>query len=196
MIPESALFGTWTPVTRKRRTSPIRRALIFRCAVSRWFTHRPKSFQVLPTHMARQPRRDIAQPKRRTGSNIAPPVLLTNIRQLLTLRSATSGPRRGGDLADLAIIEDATVLCAGGKIVSVGKTKDATRDRWLKNNRRIIREIDCTGKVVLPGFVDSHTHPAFVGPRLIDFERRISGATYEDIAAAGGGIRSSLEAVR
>ena len=51
-------------------------------------------------------------------------------------------------------------------------------------------------KVVLPGFVDSHTHPVFVRPRLVDFEKRIAGAAYEEIAAAGGGIRSSIEGVR
>ena len=69
-------------------------------------------------------------------------------------------------------------------------------DPWLKKNRAKVIEIDCAGKVVLPGFVDSHTHPAFVSPRLIDFEKRIAGATYEEIAEAGGGIRSSVEAVR
>ena len=87
-------------------------------------------------------------------------------------------------------------MCFGGKIVSVGTTKDALRDPWLRKNRRKVTEIDCAGKVVLPGFVDSHTHPVFVGPRLVDFEKRIEGASYEEIAAAGGGIRSSLEAVR
>jgi imidazolonepropionase len=84
----------------------------------------------------------------------------------------------------------------GGKIVSVGTTKDALRDPWLKKNRRTVIEIDCGGRVVLPGFVDSHTHPAFTHPRLVDFERRISGASYEEIAAAGGGIRSSIDGVR
>ncbi len=74
--------------------------------------------------------------------------------------------------------------------------KDALRDPWLKKNRRKITEIDCGGKVVVPGFVDSHTHPVFVGPRLVDFEKRIEGASYEEIAGAGGGIRSSLEGVR
>src|SRR5206468_12847120 len=54
----------------------------------------------------------------------------------------------------------------------------------------------CAGKVVLPGFVDSHTHPVFLNPRLVDFEKRIEGASYEEIGRAGGGIRSSLEAVR
>jgi imidazolonepropionase len=132
-------------------------------------------------------------------------ILLINIRQLITLSlssssvnysSAELGPRRGTDLRELGIIEDGAVLCVGGKIVSVGKTRDALRDSWLKKNRKKILEIDCAGKVVLPGFVDSHTHPVFVSPRLVDFEKRIEGASYEEIAGAGGGIRSSVEGVR
>jgi imidazolonepropionase len=123
-------------------------------------------------------------------------LLLVNIGQLLTLRSAADGPRRGASLSELGIIEDAAVLCLGGKIVSVGTTKDALRDAWLKKNRKKIIEIDCAGRVVLPGFVDSHTHPVFVHPRLVDFEKRISGAGYEEIAEAGGGIRSSIDGVR
>jgi imidazolonepropionase len=125
-------------------------------------------------------------------------LLLANIAQLLTLQSssATPGPRRGPALKQLGIIEDAAVLCIGGKIVAVGATKDAVRDPWLKKNRKKVLEIDCAGKVVLPGFADSHTHPVFVGPRLVDFEKRIEGASYEEIAKAGGGIRSSLEGVR
>jgi imidazolonepropionase len=124
------------------------------------------------------------------------PFLLTNIGQLLTLRSSLPGPRRGQALSDLGILEDAAVLCLGGKIVSVGKTKDALRDIWLKKHRKKVTEIDCKRQVVLPGLVDSHTHPAFIQPRLVDFEKRISGATYEQIAEAGGGIRASVEAVR
>jgi imidazolonepropionase len=122
--------------------------------------------------------------------------LLANIGQLLTLRSAANGPRRGASLSELGIIQDAAVLCLGGKIVSVGATKDALRDPWLKKNRQKITEIDCRGRVVLPGFVDSHTHPVFTEPRLVDFEKRIAGANYEEIAAAGGGIRSSIDGVR
>jgi imidazolonepropionase len=124
--------------------------------------------------------------------------LLVNIGRLLTLQSPSdsSGPRRGRGLSDLGIIEDGAVLCLGGKIVSVGTTKDALRDPWLKKTRKKVTEIDCTGRVVLPGFVDSHTHPVFISPRLVDFEKRIEGASYEEIAAAGGGIRSSLEGVR
>ena len=125
-------------------------------------------------------------------------MLLANVGQLLTLRAAAvqPGPRRGSALKDLGIIHDGAVLCLGGKIVSVGTTKDARRDPWLKRNRSKVTEINCAGKVVLPGFVDSHTHPVFVSPRLVDFEKRIEGASYEEVAAAGGGIRSSLEAVR
>jgi len=119
-----------------------------------------------------------------------------NIGQLLTLRSSSPGPRRGASLSELGIIQDAAVLCLGGKIVSIGTTRDALRDPWLKKNRKKVAEIDCGGRVVLPGFVDSHTHPAFTQPRLVDFEKRISGASYEEIADAGGGIRSSIEGVR
>ena len=125
-------------------------------------------------------------------------LLLINISQLLTLRSPSgkAGPRRGFELTELGIIQDGAVLCVGGKIVSACKSKDALRDPWIRKNRKRIVEIDCAGQVVLPGFVDSHTHPVFVAPRLVDFEKRIAGATYEQIAEAGGGIRSSVEGVR
>jgi imidazolonepropionase len=136
----------------------------------------------------------IAKSARRKDS----PLLFFHIGQLLSLRSPDSsrGPRRGASLSELGIIQDAAVLCLGGKIVSVGSTKDALRDPWLKKNRKKIIEIDCGGRVVLPGFVDSHTHPVFMHPRLVDFEKRVSGASYEEIAAAGGGIRSSIDGVR
>jgi imidazolonepropionase len=125
-------------------------------------------------------------------------LFLANIDELLTLCPASQnpGPRRGSGLKELTIIKDGAVLCIGGKIVSVGTTKDALRDSWIRKHRKKLTEIDCAGKVVIPGFVDSHTHPVFVSPRLVDFEKRIEGASYEQIAAAGGGIRSSLEAVR
>jgi len=99
-------------------------------------------------------------------------------------------------LRELGVVPGAAVLCVAGKIVSVGTTRDALKDPWIKKNKRRLTEIDCGGRVVLPGFVDSHTHPVFAAPRLVDFEKRISGATYEEIAEAGGGIRSSLAAVR
>jgi imidazolonepropionase len=137
-------------------------------------------------------------PNRKLDLNPVPALLLANIGQLLTLKAAFGKPgsRRGPDLKQLGIVKNAAVLCLGGKVVCVGATKDAMRDPWLKKNRKKVTEIDCSGKVMLPGFVDSHTHPVFVSPRLVDFEKRIEGASYEEIAAAGGGIRSSLEGVR
>ena len=125
-------------------------------------------------------------------------VLLANIGRLLTVGSASgqSPARRGTQLRELGILEHGAVLCLGGKIVSVGPTQDALRDPWIRKHRKKLIEIDCSGKVVTPGFVDSHTHPVFVRPRLVDFEKRIEGASYEQIAAAGGGIRSSLDGVR
>jgi imidazolonepropionase len=134
---------------------------------------------------------------RNPTQKIQSPLLLADIGQLLTLRpSGTPGPRRRAGLRELGIIADGAVLCLGGKVVAVGTTKEALTDPWLKRHRKKIVEIDCGGKVVLPGFVDSHTHPAFVGPRLVDFEKRVGGASYEEIAMAGGGIRSSLKGVR
>lgn len=122
-------------------------------------------------------------------------LLLVNIGQLLTLRSTTfkaTGPLRGPELNDVGLVEDAAVLCLDGKIAAAGKQRDVQR---LAKGKKPV-EVDCAGKVVLPGFVDSHTHPIFAAPRLADFERRIAGASYEEIAAAGGGIRSSVEGVR
>jgi imidazolonepropionase len=123
-----------------------------------------------------------------------PYLLLANIGQLVTLRG--SAPRRGHALADAGVIEDAAVLCGGGKIIALGPQGMLERDPWLKANRRKVQVFDCKRGVVLPGLIDCHTHPAFAEPRLIDFEKRIAGASYEQIAAAGGGIRSSVAAVR
>ncbi len=95
-------------------------------------------------------------------------------------------------MRELGIIEDGAVLSVDGKIAAVGTTHEVVKHELARS----AEEIDCSHNVVLPGFVDSHTHPAFTSPRLIDFEKRISGATYEEIAAAGGGIRSSLRGVR
>jgi len=119
-------------------------------------------------------------------------VLLTHASQLLTLRGGDRGPRRWTQLCELAIIEDGAVLIAGEKIAAVGTTDEIAKHELARK----ADEINCSGKVVLPGFVDSHTHPVFTAPRLIDFEKRIAGASYEEIAASGGGIRASLRGVR
>jgi imidazolonepropionase len=124
-------------------------------------------------------------------------MLLTHAAQLLTLRGSDSkSATRGAQMRDLGIIEDGAVLISGQQIVAVGPTDEVTRHELLRSTRETVEEINCRGKVVLPGFVDSHTHPVFTAPRLIDFEKRITGANYEEIAAAGGGIRASLRGVR
>ncbi len=117
--------------------------------------------------------------------------LLTHASQLLTLRG-DGAPRRGPQMRELGIMEDGAVLIADGTIVAVDTTDELARHELAKT----AEEIDCHGKVILPGFVDSHTHPVFANPRLIDFEKRIAGANYEEIAGAGGGIRASLRGVR
>ena len=121
-------------------------------------------------------------------------LLLRNIGQLLTVRSKVTGPRRGASLSELGIIEDAAVLCVAGKIVSVGSTKDALRDPWLKNNRKKIIEIDCGGRVVLPGFVDSHTHPVFTHAAPGRFREALAGASYEEIAKPAEAFAPALKA--
>ena len=113
---------------------------------------------------------------------------LLHASQLVTLRG--DAPRRAASMRDLGIIEDGAVLIESGKITAVGTTDE------LRRQSKNADQIDCSSKVVLPGFVDSHTHPVFAAPRLIDFEKRIAGASYEEIAAAGGGIRASIRGVR
>ena len=95
-------------------------------------------------------------------------------------------------MRELGLIEDGAALIADGKIVAIGTTDEVAKHETARK----ADEIDCRGKVVLPGSVDSHTHPVFTAPRLIDFEKRIAGASYEEIAEAGGGIRASLRGVR
>lgn len=122
-------------------------------------------------------------------------LLLSNVTQLVTI-AGNGQPRRGKKLSDIGLIRDGAILCGDGEIIACGKQSDVMRDPKLKSARGAVKEIDCTGRTVIPGFVDSHTHPAFMWPRLVDFEKRIEGASYQEIAKAGGGIRSSIVPVR
>jgi imidazolonepropionase len=109
--------------------------------------------------------------------------------QLVTL-AGPQQPRVGSDMSDLAIIHDGGMLITDGKIDIVGSS-----DR-IERNASSAEIIDAGGRVVLPGFVDAHTHLVFAGNRLDDFERRARGETYEQIAKAGGGIWSTVEKTR
>jgi imidazolonepropionase len=118
-------------------------------------------------------------------------VLVRGARQLVTLRGS-AGPRRGGALCELGIIQDGAVLIQNGVITTLGPSR---RVENLGAARRAL-EIDASGRVVAPGFVDSHTHLVCGPPRLADYEMRLAGAGYLEIAKAGGGILSSVRAVR
>jgi imidazolonepropionase len=109
--------------------------------------------------------------------------------QLVTLAGAKR-PRVGREMSDVAIVPDGGMLIRDGRIEVVGPSNQ------IENKGADAEVIDARGKVVLPGFVDAHTHLVFAGNRLDDFERRARGDTYEQIAKAGGGIWSTVEKTR
>jgi len=114
-------------------------------------------------------------------------VCLVNCSQLVTL----SGPSRSrvrSEMSDLAILTGGALRIEDGVIRQVGPSAQVDTGE--------AEVIDCTGKVVLPGWVDAHTHPVFGGDRVDEFEMRSAGAGYEEIAAAGGGIRSTVAKTR
>ncbi len=102
-----------------------------------------------------------------------------------------SSPRRGSELADLHVQPDAVIRCADGRIVFVGD--EAEHDRRFGAADRVL---DAEGGCVLPGFVDPHTHPVWAGSRQDEFNRRLRGETYMEIARAGGGINATVRATR
>ena len=114
-------------------------------------------------------------------------LLIHSACQLLTLGG---GPQRGHELGRLGVIEDGAIALAGKRIVAVGPTAA------LKRRFRPRQEIDAGGRVVLPGFVDPHTHVVWMGDRAAEFELRLQGASYMEIMAAGGGIASTVRHTR
>ena len=117
-------------------------------------------------------------------------IVIEHAAELLTLDNQTTVPRSCNDMSELSIIEDGAVAIKDGKFVAVGKTGD------IKLDYKGVENIDASGKVVMPGFVDPHTHPVFVGSREFEYEQRIKGTSYMDIAKAGGGIMASVREVR
>ena len=110
--------------------------------------------------------------------------------QLVTL-AGPARPRVGGELGDLAVIADGGMLIRDGVIVGTGPS--GVIEKQLGGDGEII---DARGRVVLPGFVDAHTHPVFGGNRVDEFELRARGVSYEEIATSGGGIRSTVRKTR
>ena len=117
----------------------------------------------------------------------ANPMLIHSASQLLTL---TKDPQRGDRLGDLGIIPDGAVLIDGASILEAGTSADLLAH--FPNEERL----DVGGCVLMPGFVDSHTHLVWAGDRTAEFEMRLQGKSYMEIMAAGGGIQSTVNATR
>lgn len=114
---------------------------------------------------------------------------IVNIGELVTL----AGPehyRTGAWMQDVGLVHNATVQIKGSRIIYAGPAADAPEMPGE------VDEVDAGGRVVTPGFIDAHTHLVFGGNRIDEFERRIRGESYEEIAARGGGIRSTMTATR
>ena len=114
-------------------------------------------------------------------------MLYHSAAQVITL---SGGPQRGNHLGDLGLIEDGSVLIRDGKIVETGLTS-VLISKYPAEERQ-----DLTRKVLIPGFVDPHTHVIWVGDRSAEFELRLQGKTYLEIMNSGGGIVSTVKAVR
>jgi imidazolonepropionase len=117
-------------------------------------------------------------------------LLVRDLAQVVS-PAGSGAPLRGPDLGRLEIVEDAYVLCRDGQIAAVGPMRElgAVEDDDLV-------EVDGRGRSAIPGLVDCHTHACFAGDRAAEFELRASGATYEELHAAGGGILSTVRATR
>jgi imidazolonepropionase len=117
-------------------------------------------------------------------------LLITGASQLLTLRGV--GPRRGDSLSNLGIIKEGALLVRGGAIEEIGTRAEIE----ALPEARSAEKLEVGGRVVLPGFVDSHTHLIHAASRAEEYEMKIAGASYEEIARKGGGILISVKKLR
>jgi imidazolonepropionase len=116
-------------------------------------------------------------------------LLIRDLEQLATPRSGRA-VLRGRDLGDVEVIEDAYILCSEGRIEALGRMRE------LDVPEGELVELDARGRCAIPGLVDCHTHVCFAGDRIEEFSLRASGASYEDLHAAGGGILATVRATR
>jgi imidazolonepropionase len=116
-------------------------------------------------------------------------LLICGASQVLTLASP-GGPKRGTAMAEPGLIPRGAVAIRDGRIVDVGPSED------LERNVQALRTLHAGGQVVMPGFVDPHTHLVWVGERAAEFEMRVAGASYMEIMAAGGGIMNTVRQTR
>ncbi|HLA23760.1 MAG TPA: imidazolonepropionase [bacterium] len=120
-------------------------------------------------------------------------LLVVHAGQLLTLQGPNESPRTGPSLREVGLIADGAVAAADGVVIAVGSSAQVLDEVMLAPDGV---HLDVRGRVVLPGFVDAHTHLIHAGSRVDEFEQRLGGATYQQIAARGGGILSTMRATR
>jgi len=118
-----------------------------------------------------------------------PKLLVRDLAQVVSA-AGKGAPLRGRELAEIAVTEDAYVLCEDGRVTAVGRMAD------LRRLDGEVEEIDGRGRAAVAGLVDCHTHACFAGDRAAEFELRSGGATYEELHAAEGGILSTVRATR
>jgi imidazolonepropionase len=123
------------------------------------------------------------------GASSGERLLVRDLAQLVTHRGP-GAPLRGNDLREVEVVENAYVLVEGDTIVATGRMADLGA---ISND---LVELDGRGLSAIPGLVDCHTHACFAGDRVGEFALRASGASYEELHAAGGGILSTVEATR
>jgi imidazolonepropionase len=121
------------------------------------------------------------------------PLLVRDLAQLAT-PAGTDAPLRGRALGDVEVVRDAYVLCEDGRITASGQMRDLETGVGAGDGELV--ELDGRGLCALPGLVDCHTHACFAGDRVDEFELRASGAGYEELHAAGGGILATVRATR
>ena len=117
-------------------------------------------------------------------------LLISGASQIVTVRGRA--PRRGNELLNIGVIRDGAILICDGVIVAVGPSSQIEK---LKQSKKT-EKMDVGGRVVLPGFVDSHTHLIHAASRAEEYELKIRGASYEEIARKGGGILNSVKKLR
>lgn len=127
---------------------------------------------------------------RHNTSDLSSSLLITGASQLLTVRGRA--PRRGKALSELGIIHNGALLISEGVIAAVGSRTEIES----LPEARAAEKLDVGGRVVLPGFVDSHTHLIHAASRAEEYELKIAGASYEEIARKGGGILNSVKKLR
>ncbi len=115
--------------------------------------------------------------------------LLFNPASIVTVNTSGKNFKRGNEFSDIGCLYEHSIVIEDDKIIDILQTTSANKNQFENN-------IDLTGKTVLPGLVECHTHTAFAGSRAEEFRQKLSGVSYEEIAKKGGGINTTVSAVR